>query len=267
MIVDGISLSALGLVFLLGLRHGLDPDHVAVIDNMTFLALEERPKLAAWTGTLFAIGHSLSVAIVALVVAWAAGQFNWPDWIGPMVDVMVIALLLLVGLLNLHGLLRPGTYTPVGWRRRLTPASLKASSHPVAVLLVGAIFGLVFDTATQAAAWGSVAAADGGAGSAILIAASFAAGMILTDTADSQIVVRLIRRGRDPHQVQRYRRGLGWVIVTLSFAMAAYALVGFVNPEFGFGDLAYTMIGIGMAMSVALLAARHRPRATIPGKS
>ena len=41
-----VSGSALGLVFLLGLRHGLDPDHIAVIDNLTFPAAEERPRLA-----------------------------------------------------------------------------------------------------------------------------------------------------------------------------------------------------------------------------
>jgi nickel/cobalt transporter (NiCoT) family protein len=257
MVADGISLSALGLVFLLGLRHGLDPDHIAVIDNMTFLAIDERPKLAAWTGTFFAIGHSLSVAVVALGVAWAAGQFNWPEWIGPAVDVMIVALLLLVGTLNLRALLRPGNYTPVGWRQRLAPARLRASSHPVAVVMVGAIFGLVFDTATQAAAWGSVAASGGSASAALLIAASFAAGMILTDTADSRIVVHFLRRGRDPGQVQRYRRGVGWAIVGMSFAMAAYAALAMLDPGLGVDDFVYTIIGGLMAVLVVMLAARR----------
>lgn len=250
---ETITMGALGLVFLLGLRHGLDPDHVAVIDNLTFLAIDERPNIAAWTGTFFAVGHSLSVALVALGVAWASGQFVWPTWIVPVVDVMIIALLLLVGLLNLRALLAPGRFTPVGWRQRLIPARLKASSHPVAIITVGAIFGLVFDTATQAAAWGTVAAAGGGATSALIIAATFALGMILTDTADSQIVVRLLRRGRDPGQVQRYRRGVGWTIVAMSFGMAAYATAGMIQPEFGFGDFAYTAIGIAMALLVVTL--------------
>jgi len=253
MAADTFTIGALGLVFLLGLRHGLDPDHVAVIDNLTFLAIDERPKIAAWTGTFFAIGHSLAVAVVALGVAWAAGQFLWPEWIVPVVDVMIIALLLLVGLLNLRALLAPGAFTPVGWRQRLIPARFRASSHPLAVIAVGAIFGLVFDTATQAAAWGSVAASGGGAASALLIAATFALGMILTDTADSQIVVRLLRRGQDPGQVQRYRRGVGWTIVAMSFGMAAYAAAGMIDPEFGIGDFAYTVIGVGMAVSVMLL--------------
>lgn len=253
MVVETFSISALGLVFLLGLRHGLDPDHVAVIDNLTFLALDERPAWAAWTGTFFAFGHSLSVALVALGVGWASGLFIWPEWIVPVVDVMIVALLLLVGLMNLRALLAPGSYTPVGWRKKLVPARLKASSHPLAVIGVGMIFGLVFDTATQAAAWGTVAASGGGAASAMLIAASFALGMILTDTADSQIVVRLLRRGRDPQQVQRYRRQVGWTIVAMSFGMAGYALASMIDPQFGFGDMAYTLFGIGMAGFVMLM--------------
>jgi nickel/cobalt transporter (NiCoT) family protein len=253
MMAETFSISALGLVFLLGLRHGLDPDHVAVIDNLTFLALDERPGWAAWTGTFFAIGHSLSVTLVALGVAWASGQFMWPGWIVPVVDVMIVALLLLVGLMNLRALLTPGNYTPVGWRQKLVPARLRTSSHPLAVIGVGMIFGLVFDTATQAAAWGTVAASGGGMVSALLIATCFALGMILTDTADSQIVVRLLRRGRDPQQVQRYRRRVGWTIVAMSFGMAAYALAGMIDPQFGLGDFAYTGIGVTMAGIVMLL--------------
>jgi high-affinity nickel-transport protein len=70
---------ALVLIFLLGLRHGLDPDHIVVIDNLTFRAIDERPGWARWIGTLFAIGHSLSVAIVAIGVALVAGRISWPE--------------------------------------------------------------------------------------------------------------------------------------------------------------------------------------------
>ncbi len=111
-----LSSSTLGLIFLLGLKHGLDPDHIAVIDNLTFRAAAERPCMAPWTGTFFAIGHSISVAIVALAVSWLAGVFAWPEWIGAAVDVMIIALLVLVGTLNLRALLRTTNFTPVGWR-------------------------------------------------------------------------------------------------------------------------------------------------------
>lgn len=73
-----IELSALGLIFVLGLRHGLDPDHVAVIDNIVFRMVDVRPRLAPWTGTLFALGHSLSVAVVAVGTSLAADAFVMP---------------------------------------------------------------------------------------------------------------------------------------------------------------------------------------------
>ena len=255
-----VSASAIGLVFLLGLRHGLDPDHIAVIDNLTMQAIQERPKTARWTGTFFAIGHSISVALVALSVAWLSGRFAWPSWIGTAVDMMVIGLLLTVGILNLRALLRPGDYAPAGWRQKLVPASLRATSHPLAVVVVGIIFGLVFDTATQAAAWGTVAASGGGAGSALIVAGAFAAGMILIDTADSHVVARLLQNGNDLGRMGRYRRIVGWAIVAMSFGMALYAALAFFMPDFEVADTLFTLVGALMfgAMAVLVLIRRGR---------
>lgn len=249
--------AGLGLVFLLGLRHGLDPDHVAIIDNMTFQAAERRPRLAAWVGALFAAGHSLSVAAVALAVAAFTARLAWPQWASEAVDWIVIALLLLVGVLNLRALRRPSVYVPTGWRSRLVPARLREGSNPMGVLLTGVAFGLVFDTATQAAAWGAAASAGGGMAGALLVCIAFAAGMILTDTADSRIVATLLRRGGAAAGVRRYRRGVGWIIVALSFGMAAYALLTKVSAIRDLPDLMFTGLGVvmGLVVVVALLVA------------
>ena len=48
---DLLSLSGLGLMLALGLRHGLDPDHIAVIDGLTIHALDQRPGMAPWVST------------------------------------------------------------------------------------------------------------------------------------------------------------------------------------------------------------------------
>ena len=153
---------ALGLILLLGLRHGLDPDHIAVVDNLTFRAAEERPRWAPWIGTLFALGHSLAVAAVAVGVAVLTPRFVLPAWVSSAVDWAIIVLLVLVGSLNLLALRHPGAYVPVGWRQGLIPGALRDSSHPLAVVMVGIVFGLVFDTATQAAAWGLAASSTAG---------------------------------------------------------------------------------------------------------
>lgn len=252
------------LLFILGLRHGLDPDHIAVVDNLTFRAVEERPGLAPWVGTLFALGHSLSVALVALLVSSLAGLFETPTWIGPLVDWAVVGLLLLVGSLNLRALRSNQTYRPIGWRQGLIPGALRQTSHPAAIIAIGAIFGLVFDTVTQAAAWGAAAAAGGGLIETLAVVGVFAAGMVLTDTVDSQIVARLLRTQGNAVRVARYRRGIGWLIVALSFGMAFYALAGLIGVNIALGDTAFTLVGAIMAASVigALWLARAWNRAT-----
>jgi nickel/cobalt transporter (NiCoT) family protein len=254
---------SLVLIFALGLRHGLDPDHIAVIDNMTLRAIELELPSAPLTGMWFAVGHSLSVAVVALSVAAFASTLVWPEAVVVGIDWLVVGLLVLVGGLNLRALRRPNDYKPSGWRQHLVPKALQRSSHPLAVVAVGAMFGLVFDTATQAAAWGAAAGAGGGLAAAGAIALAFAAGMILTDSADSLIVTRLLRGRGDQATLRRYRRGVGWLVVILSFGMAGYTAVALVWPEVSLGDDMATWLGVSMVVTVAattLLAFRQQQR-------
>lgn len=240
-------------MFVLGLRHGLDPDHIAVIDNIVFRAVDERPRLSAWIGSLFALGHSVAVAGVAIGVAALADRITPPAWLGGLVDTVVVALLVLVGTLNLVALRRPGTYVPIGWRARLVPVPLRNSTHPAAVVVIGVVFGLVFDTATQAAAWGAAATSAGGIVAAAGIALAFAVGMLVSDTCDSQIVSRLLRATRNGGAgVQRYRRAVGWMIVGLSYSMALFAALTASGADLAIGDMTFKMIGISTAGAVIL---------------
>lgn len=253
---------ALGLAFLLGLRHGLDPDHVTVIDAFVFRAAQVRPRLAAWVGGLFALGHGVSVAVVAVAAALLALRFSWPSWTGPTVDWLVIALLVAVGLSNLAALGAAGEYRPVGWRSRLLPARVRETVRPGAVFAVGLVFGLAFETATQAAAWGAAASGAGGLGGALAIAAAFTAGMVLTDTADSLVMTRLLGSGGDPARIGRYRRGVGAAIVALAFGMAGYALAGKVatpsEAELSAMLLAGGIIAAAAAARLALIGRAKR---------
>ena len=256
---DPSALPTLGLMFVLGLRHALDPDHVAVIDNVVFRMVDERPRLSPWTGTLFAVGHSVSVAAVAIGVSLLAGLFVLPAWVRSVVDAMVVALLVLAGTLNLHALLRARDYRPVGWRAALVPVPLRTSTHPAAVVGIGVVFGLVFDTATQAAAWGAAAATRGGFAAAGAVALAFAVGMILADTLDSQIVSRLLRSRRNAGaDVMRYRRAVGWLIVLLSYGMALVALLETMGVALALDGWSMTVTGLAAASAVVVLLARAR---------
>ena len=46
---DGVAL--IMVVFILGLQHGLDPDHIATIDGLTRFNAELRPRLSRWSGS------------------------------------------------------------------------------------------------------------------------------------------------------------------------------------------------------------------------
>ena len=74
--MDILGLAA--LVFVLGLKHGLDPDHLAAIDGLTRFNAQRRPRLSRWSGLLFSAGHGVVVTLVAVVVATVATQWHAP---------------------------------------------------------------------------------------------------------------------------------------------------------------------------------------------
>jgi len=125
------------LVFLLGLRHGLDPDHIAVIDGISLRLTQQQNKLAPWVGTLFAIGHGLVITIIAVGISAgsnslhiSATHFEWMQWIP-------VILLIAIGLLNFQSLRNNKLYQPAGWRFHFIPKKLITSTKPFSILLVG----------------------------------------------------------------------------------------------------------------------------------
>ncbi len=263
-VFESLAPDALALLFVLGLRHGLDPDHIAVIDNITFRAMDERPKAAPWTGFLFSAGHSLSVMVIATLFGLAGRLFRWPDGFAGLMSWLVIALLLWVGTLNLRALLSRAPYRAQGWRHALVPGWLKTSTHPLATLMIGALFGLVVDTAAQVATWGATAAAAGGLPAAAIVGACFAIGMVATDSADSWIVAALLRGAGSAERVSLYRRRIGWMIVALSYGMAILSLVNQLRAGQTFSDDQALLIGggaaVGLIAAIALANVRRLQR-------
>ena len=260
---DLLSLSGLGLMLALGLRHGLDPDHIAVIDGLTIHALDQRPGMAPWVGTLFSIDHGSVVTLIALGFGLLSTQVAIPVRLAEIAGWTPVLLLLFVGALNLHALLRHDDYHAIGWRTWLMPRGFRESSHPAAIVGVGMLFALVFDTATQAAAWGYVATTAGGLGGALLIGLVFTAGMVVTDTLDSRLVASMLRRA-ERERAQRFRRALGWAIVALSFGVAAYGIATRIDARFELGDVTYSAIGFALltiaAVTYGWMAWRLRAR-------
>ena len=250
-----ISFSGLVLMFVLGLRHGLDPDHIACIDGLTWRALSHEHQHAQWIGTLFAIGHGLLVTGIAVGVSRLTHSVSVPDTVVTVFGWIPTALLLLVGTLNLRLLMqRDPSYAPTGWKLKLIPQRLRNHSSPWAVVVIGVLFATVFDTATQASAWGYVASNKGGGLLAAFLAGLvFTLGMVITDTLDGRLICR-ISRGTDGQAAgRRFRRTLGWLIVAISYGVAAYNIGKALIPAIELDDFAFSLTGFSLIAVMFLI--------------
>src|SRR5579871_5747497 len=59
------------LAYVLGLRHAVDADHIATIDNVVRKLMQEGKRPLA-VGLFFSFGHSLSIALAVAAIAAAA---------------------------------------------------------------------------------------------------------------------------------------------------------------------------------------------------
>jgi len=105
-------LALLAVVYALGLKHGMDPDHLATIDGIARNNAARSPRLARWSGFLFSAGHGAIVILVAIGVSLAARSWQAPQWLDTLGASISIFVLYALGLLNLYGVLA----TPRGER-------------------------------------------------------------------------------------------------------------------------------------------------------
>jgi nickel/cobalt transporter (NiCoT) family protein len=68
-------LGTASLAYTLGLRHAVDPDHIAAVDNVTRKLMQEGKRPIA-VGLFFAMGHSTVVVVASLLVALSVGALG-----------------------------------------------------------------------------------------------------------------------------------------------------------------------------------------------
>jgi len=208
-----------GLAYAFGLRHAFDADHISAIDNTTRKLLQEGKKPLG-VGFFFSLGHSTVVFLIALALGFAT-QFVVSNVIsangelksvGGLIGTGVSGVfLLLIGIVNLIILLdilklfrrmRAGAYDRPSLEHELVAGGLltrlfgrlfRLITHSWQMYLVGFLFGLGFDTASEIS---FLAISAGAAAQHIPIYALislpliFAAGMSLMDTADGAFMAR-----------------------------------------------------------------------------
>lgn len=261
---------ALALALLLGIQHGVDPDHLAAIDGLTRFNARTNPGRARWCGLWFSLGHGALVTLATLVVALLATRWQMPAWVDTASGWITVVLLLAIGIINLASLRsgQAGTSGPLGVRSRFL-GGLLASQHPLAIFGIGAIFALSFETLTQASifalgassagtAAGAQGAVSGGWWIPVSLGAVFTAGMMFTDAMNGLWLYRLARNTQH-HSAQAMRR-LAVAIAALSFAMAAWVMGRMLSPEvdawFEGSELVLGMAVLALVAACYLIAMR-----------
>ena len=243
-------LSLVAVVFLLGLKHGLDPDHLAAIDGLTRFNAQRRPRLSRWSGLLFSAGHGVVVTFVAVFVATVATEWRAPQWLEHAGTWISIAFLLLLGVANLAAVARTPRGEVVraaGVRSRLFERLTRAE-HPVLIAAVGAAFAVSFDTIGQAVLFSITGSSLAGWLFAALLGLVFTGGMIATDALNGLWVSRLVRRADARAAAASRLMSLG--IGVTSLAIAALATARHVMPSLDAQVEAW-----GVALSAAVVAA------------
>jgi len=203
------------LSYVLGLRHAVDADHIAAIDNVVRKLMQEGKRPIA-AGLFFSLGHSLVVALaVAAIVGLAfalQGRLHPFKVIGSAIGTGASAFFLLaVALINL--VILRGAWRSFAKARRGEPVAEHELDHLLSgrgflarifrplfrmvsrswhMFPIGFLFGLGFDTATEISLF-TVAASQASGGmnfsTVMIFPALFAAGMTLADTTDSVLMV------------------------------------------------------------------------------
>jgi len=241
------------VVFILGLKHGMDPDHLATIDGLTRFNARSRPRLSRWSGCLFSLGHGFVVTLVAAAVALLAHEWSVPSWLADFGAWISILFLLALGSANLWTVFRSPydqVVRAVGLKGRFLKRFSEAS-HPVVIASVGAAFALSFDTLSQAALFSLTATHLAGLVFAIALGLIFMLGMMVTDGVNGLWVARLLKRTDQRARIAS--RVMGLAIAFLSLAIAGLGMAKYFAPTVA-TMLEGTSLLMGIILATILLA-------------
>jgi high-affinity nickel-transport protein len=257
------------LAWVFGLRHAVDADHIAAIDNAVRKLVQERtPALSV--GFFFSLGHSTVVVLAAAGVAATAGalhdSFAAFKLIGGTIGTAVSSgFLLVIALANLAFLREAwrsyrrvaagGTLDPAALDRVLSGRGLltrlfrplfRAVRRSWHLYPLGFLFGLGFDTATEIGLLG-IAATQSAQGlspwQTMVFPALFTAGMALIDTSDSMLMVGAYGWAFvEPLRKLRYNLAITGASVAVALLIAGVEALGLIGDRFELGGWFWSTI-------------------------
>jgi high-affinity nickel-transport protein len=203
------------LAYSFGLRHAVDADHIAAIDNVTRKLMQQGKRPVA-VGFMFSLGHSTVVVVGSILIATTAlalqHRFDSTRHIGGIIGTLASTLFLFgIAIVNLTVLrsicrafqrIRRGEpYIEEdfdlllgnrGFLARLFRPIFGMIQRSWHMYPLGILFGLGFDTATEIGLLG-LSAVEASKGlslwSILVFPALFAAGMSLIDTTDNILML------------------------------------------------------------------------------
>ncbi|MGC2205009.1 MAG: HoxN/HupN/NixA family nickel/cobalt transporter [Thermoplasmata archaeon] len=248
------------LAYTLGLRHGVDADHICAIDNTTRKLLQQGKKPYT-VGTWFSLGHSTIVMgmLVALVVATRYIISSYPTFasVGAVLGTAISGgFLYIIAFINLlifwevyliFRQLRAGTLDNAkleaqlnnrGFMNRYFNWLFKFVNEPWQIYPVGVLFGLGFDTATEVTLI-AITVTVGTAATGfplwmvMILPFMFTCGMVLTDTSDG-ISMRWAYGWAFAKPIRKvyYNLTMTLISVLVAFIIGTIEILGVVASEF-----------------------------------
>ncbi|MCX6643953.1 MAG: HoxN/HupN/NixA family nickel/cobalt transporter [Candidatus Bathyarchaeota archaeon] len=279
-----VVLGGLGIVaYVFGLRHGVDADHIAAIDNTTRKLMQEG-KRPFTVGMWFSLGHSTVVValIIGLIVATRAVATNIPalQSAGAVIGTLVsgsflwiigfINAVIVIGIYKIFQTLKQGKLNQAeldnllenrGFMNRFFRPLFKIISKPWHIYPVGVLFGLGLDTASEVA----LIAISVGIGVStniplyyiLILPLLFTCGMVTIDTADG-VAMRVAYGWAFLNPIRKiyYNLTVTVISVLVAWAIGTVELLQVLSSELNLNGLFWNwlntlnfeMIGFGIVL-------------------
>jgi high-affinity nickel-transport protein len=230
----GPALFVAGLGLVLGIRHSTDPDHVVAIS--TIVTRERSMRGAALLGTLWGLGHTLTIFVVGCLIILCGVII--PPRVGLAMEFSVGLMLILLGVLNLTGILQ--TVTVRLSRNREHPAGPMAPGSSLSrlqgcrtyqwmrPLAIGLVHGLAGSAAVALLVLSTIHTAIWAVLYLVIFGAGTMLGMMCMTVAMS---IPLVYAGDRLPKVSRYL-GLASGLVSVCFGTFLVYQLGFVSGLF-----------------------------------
>jgi high-affinity nickel-transport protein len=241
------------LAYSFGLRHAVDADHIAAIDNVIRKLMQQGKRPVA-VGLMFSLGHSTIVVLGSVAIAGTAvalqHRADMARQIGGVVGTLISALFLFaIAAVNLvvlcsvyRAFLRVRGGEPYveedfdlllgsrGFLARLFRPIFRIIRSSWHMYPLGLLFGLGFDTATEIGLLG-ISAAEASKGlslwSILVFPALFAAGMSLIDSTDNILMLGAYGWAFvKPIRKLYYNLTITFVSVVIAFAVGGIEVLG-----------------------------------------